>query len=284
MAYTSIFFNGVNLTDARNGITAMTNNICRENDITLDGPAIIYENSTEVATLLERNIISAVCMATPEYWLLRPKVQFNLLCANVMSGSEETVYVVLTQKGSPLRTLADLKGKHLALLTHSTMNLATAWLDVALAKQNQPQTTRHLATITRSNKPAKVVLPIFFGQIDACLTTRRSYDMMVELNPQVGRQLQIIASSPGYLAFFYGFRPDAPPIPIAKAHHGLVSMDKTISGLQTLALFQVDKIIQIPDNALDPTFALLDEHARLCPEASAELIATLRGQAATPTP
>jgi len=278
MGYSSLFFIGVNPSDARNALIAITNDFVRESGVTPDGDPIIYENVTEIGGLLDRNQLSVVCMATSEYWLLRPRIAFDLFLTNIKNGTTDQVYVVLAREDGPIRTLADLRGKRLGELTNSDMNLADVWLDVELARQHLPPTAKLVANIARSNKPAKVVLPVFFKQLDACLVTRASYNLMVELNPQVGRQLRIVTTSPSYITVFYGFRPDTPAIPKAKVIRTMLDLHKSINGRQTLSLFQIEKIVEIPATALDSTLALLDEHARLCPEASAELIATLRGQ------
>jgi phosphonate transport system substrate-binding protein len=162
------------------------------------------------------------------------------------------------------------------VLSSPAMNLAAVWLDVELAKKSLPQTTKLVGKITEATKAAKTVLPVFFNQADACLITRRAFDTMVELNPQVGRQLRVIATSPDYIASLFGFLTDVPTELKEKTIRAFSRLHTTTIGLQTLTLFQTDTILECPVATFAPSLALLDEHARLCPEASAALITSLR--------
>jgi len=284
IAFSSAVFAGINMTDARNTIKALTVSLAREHDIPMDTDPIIYDNVGEADHLLQSRLVSAVSMTTRDYWLLKQSVEFDQFLMTIRNKTPDEVYVLLTSKDSTINKLADLKDKRLIIMTSPAMDLASVWLDVELAKNALPQTAKLVAKITEATKPAKVVLPVFFGQADACLITRRSYATMVELNPQVGRQLRIVATSPGYIPALFGFCANLSPELTTKTIRAFSELHTSIVGRQTLTLFQTEEIVECPATVFETSLALLDEHARLCPEASAALISALQGQRQVPQP
>ena len=284
IGFSAAMFAGLNSSDARNSIKALTVSIAREVDIIADPDPLIYENTDEAENILHRHLIGAISMTTSEYWLLRRNVEFNRFLINTRKESAVGTYLLLTREGSDISSLADLKGKKLIVYSSPAMCLATAWLDVELAKKTLPQTTVLLGNVTEFAKPTKVVLPVFFGQADACLITRYSFDTMVELNPQVGRQLRIIATSPEFITTLFGFRADLSSALTEKSILAFVKLRSSIAGRQTLAIFKTEDIAEGNATDFDSSLALLDEHARLCPEASTALIASLRGLHSSPLP
>lgn len=286
VGFSSAVFTGINMIDARNSIKSLTASLAREYDIPTDKDPLIYENVDEAEAILNQRLIGTINMTTSDYWLLRKKISLDRFLVTVQCGTPDETYILLVKKDGRVAKLADLRGKHLTMMTSPAMTLATVWLDVELSKHTLPPTTELLGSILKFPKPAKVVLPVFFGQADACLVTRRAYDTMVELNPEVGRQLSIIATSPICIAALFGLRSDYPSGLKEKTIRAFAGLHQTSHGRQLLALFQTEKIIECPISSFENSLALLDEHARLCPEASATLIATLRGRppATQPTP
>lgn len=284
VGYSSNIFIGINMTDARNSIKALTASLAQEHDIQTVSEPLIYENADEAENLMNRHLIGAINMPTGDYWLLRRGIEFDRFLVTIRNSTPDEVYILLARENSTVTELADLQGKHLMVMTSPAMTLATVWLDVELAKKNLPPATKILGSIAEATKPAKVVLPVFFGQADACVITLRAYKTMVELNPQVGHQLRIIATSPKYIPALFAFRTDVPNELKEKTIHALSGLNNTLIGRQTLTLFQTEAIEECSAADLVPSLALLDEHARLCPEANAVLVATLRGRPQTATP
>lgn len=284
IGYNSSIFVGVNMTDARNSVKALTANLARGYDIAVNAEPLIYNNVSEAEEILHSQLVGMLNMPIGDFWLLRSHFGFDRFLLTVKENGYEETYIVLTKANSDVATLADLKGKHLMLMTHPSMSLATVWLDVELAKNELPPTTQILGTITEATKPARAVLPVFFGQADACLTTLNAYNTMVELNPQVGLKLRIIATSPKYIPMIFATCTDLATVPKEKTIQAICGLSDTAVGRQTLTLFQTEAIIEYPASTLAPTLALLDEHARLCPEANAILVANLRGRPSSLTP
>jgi hypothetical protein len=107
--------------------------------------------------------------------------------------------------------LADLASGRAALLRGPRMALAEPWLERELQALGAPPAGTYFAQLSRVSKLSQAVLPVFFGQIDAAVVTRQGFQTMVELNPQIGKDLRELAVSPGYipvvLAVRAGFTP-----------------------------------------------------------------------------
>ena len=54
---------------------------------------------------------------------------------------------------------------------------------------------------------------LFFRTVDACLVTESGFQTIVEMNPQVGRRLRVLASSPRIVPFVTCFHSDFRRVP-----------------------------------------------------------------------
>jgi phosphonate transport system substrate-binding protein len=107
-----------------------------------------------------------------------------------------------------------------------------------------------------------VVLPVFFGQVDACVVTKRGFDTMVELNPQVGEKLRVLAISPPLIPSVAFFHPDYDPEMRRKIEEEIQVLDLSPAGRQVMNHFQCDAIRVEPASCLDGTRELLERRAK----------------------
>jgi hypothetical protein len=86
---------------------------------------------------------------------------------------------------------------------------------------------------------------------------------MIELNPQVGRQLKILLSSPAMVPFAFYFRSDYSDPVRDQIIAEIENVHLTTAGQQVLALFQCESLEVHPVSVLDSALELLATHARL---------------------
>ena len=48
-------------------------------------------------------------------------------------------------------------------------------------------------------KPSSACLPVFFRKTDACVLDAENWDLLKEMNPQVGKKLRVIGTSPTFV-------------------------------------------------------------------------------------
>lgn len=106
----------------------------------------------------------------------------------------QTRFVILTTKASGLTKLGDLEGHKILIHRDGCGNLVDYWLDSAIAigtGKNRKGFARY-ETVTQ---PREAVLPVFFGEADACVVSLAAYESVAVQN-----QLQITQKMAPFLA------------------------------------------------------------------------------------
>jgi hypothetical protein len=120
-----------------------------------------------------------------------------------------------------------------------------------------------LGSIKTTRKSSQAVLPVFFRQAEGCIVTWNAYDTIVELNPQVGKELVPIASSPLVITSIGVLRDDYEERFGAFVTGELIRLHMDPQGKQILLLFQKGRLVSCRNEYLSSVAAMLKEHADL---------------------
>ena len=102
-------------------------------------------------------------------------------------------------------------------------------------------------------KPAMAILPVFFGKTPACIVDGPSFDLMRELNPQVGERLQVVAISDNFADGIIclsenGWRSEKDKADIIQS---ITNVHLDPVGQQMCVLFKIDRMVPFEDAQLD---------------------------------
>ncbi len=276
LGFSYAMFTGINENDARASIKTLATTIARERRIPADLEPRLYEGADAAETALRHGDVNALGLTTIEYWLIRRHLDFGPSLMAIRNDDPTERYLVLAHRSGAIATLADLQQHRLALATGPRMSLASFWLDLELARHQQPPAGELLERIAEFPKPSKAVLAVFFRQLDACVVTRAMFETMVELNPQVARELRIIAESPPLVPALFAISAYFPPDFHAKLVREFTGLHTSVAGEQVLTIFQTDRVAFRPESELQSAFSLLEDYARTFPTASAARFAAYR--------
>lgn len=276
LGFSATMFNGLNESDARASIKALAATIAREEGIQADPDPVITPNLEKTVEAVRTGLVDAISITMEEYYHLRSEISFDRFLVATYANDPTETYLLLVHKDSSLLTLADLKGKKLAVLTGARMSLALPWIDVELARAGLPASVDFVSTLAETVKAPKAILPVFFHQTDACLVTQRAYNTVVELNPQIGRDLRVLVASPRYIPALFGFRTGCSPALKEKSISVFTLLHQTLYGQQTLLIFQSNQVVECPASDFTAALALLSEYARSCPTQYQLRLAALR--------
>jgi phosphonate transport system substrate-binding protein len=271
-AFSAKMFTDVNENDAKASVKAWASALARERHVPMSTEPVVLSGLASLRQALQDSSIDGGAVTSEEFLSLDPRLQGTNLFVTIIGGRFTEDYLLLVRSDSGFADLRSLRGRKLALFDNPRASLAPLWLDVILSEQKLGNAAGHFGQIVEASKLARVVLPVFFRQQDACLVTRRGFEMMCELNPQVRTQLRVLASSPEFVPAVGFIRPgyDSPLRDMLLA--ALRGLEKSAAGAQVLTLFQSDELREAPISLLNSARDLVEAHRRLFGETNSDEI------------
>jgi phosphonate transport system substrate-binding protein len=261
-------FSEVNELDARAAMKVWIMTVASEQNIPVDPNPNIFGTIDELANFGRDKSVDGFGVITPEFPRLSQEVQFDRFAAGIRNGIMTEEYVLLVYRGSGIERLEQLKGKTLNVLHNPRMSLALPWLDTVLMENGYNSATEFFRRISSHKKASQVGMSVFFGKEDACLMTRASFRVMGELNPQMNRQLHILALSPALVPSGFAFRSEGSQGSRVKILDAIARLNESEAGRQILLLTKADRIAIFPIACLDDSLRLLAKHRRLSSRAN----------------
>ena len=268
-AFSSSVLTDVNENDAKASIKVWAQSIATQQGVAIYPDVLVTPDVETMNQALRAGKVDAAVLTLDDYASVSRDVAFSHLFCAVHGGKLTEEYVLLVHRASVIEQLAQLRGHELLVFKNPRAGLAEPWLDIQLMGSGQPAATAFFSRIERVPKLSKVVLPVFFRQADACLVTRRGFETMCELNPQIGRQLRVIAGSPAFVPAMFCIRADIQPTTADPVVANVRALHTTPAGLQILTIFEGERLEEISPARLAESLNLLAEHARLAAAAEA---------------
>jgi hypothetical protein len=261
----------VNLNDARAAMLVWIKQISASWELAIEFSPKIFDTAEEILRRARSGLVDAVGVNILEYRQIADVLDSSQIIVEAGAGGLDQ-YLLLAKQNSGIQHLGDLQGRQVTLLKVPKMCIAPAWLSTLLAAGHFGESEQFFGSVTAYTKVSRVVLPVFFGGIDACVTSKQGFDTMCELNPQVAKELRIVASSPPLVVNFdvchKNFH-DARREKFMKAQAGLRN---SVAGRQIATLFQFDELVIRDVSCLAPALSILDaaERGRSSPGAGSQ--------------
>ena len=155
----------------------------------------IYDDTSSFEAAIQQQPLQMAVMEAWQFLTMDIHRQMKPVFSVMVNGKVGRKYLVLTRRDSGLSTLRSLGGRTILQSSVAAGLVGKTWLDTLLLSEDLESQERFFESVKVVTKPTAAVLPVFFGQIPACVVDEPCFEVMNELNPQVGRALQVIASS-----------------------------------------------------------------------------------------
>jgi phosphonate transport system substrate-binding protein len=263
MAYTYRTFTGFNDNDARAAMKVWIMTVAQEEGLPVDPDPNIHRTVEDLIRFARGNPVDGFGVTTPEYLALSREMSFDMFATASTEGRITEKYLLLIRKESGFDRLDQLAGRTLAVVDNPRMSLAVIWLDTVLLEAKRKRTSEFFRHIVRDRNVSQVVLPVFFSNIEACLVTLNSFEVMSELNPQLKQQLRMLAVSPPLVPAGFALRKDSKSVSRTKILDAMNRLGDSPAGRQILELAQTEKLEAHDISCLDESLELLNRHRRL---------------------
>jgi ABC-type phosphate/phosphonate transport system substrate-binding protein len=225
---------------------------------TVHPSAVVVHDPDDLTRGLQAGQFDMICVTSIDY--VRHKAAWNVdvFMCSVEQGFACQSYLVLA-RDPDLKTLSDLNGKQ--LLIPERDELAAIYLESEVRKVSGKTAASFFGSLTQTDRAVNGLMKVMLGKADACLVKEGAFETMREINPQVGRQLHVLARSAEYPNTAMACRVEYPGELKARVQDYVVNrLHLSPRGRQILMLFRIDAIASIDDGAYDQIRELLREH------------------------
>ena len=141
--------------------------------------------------------------------------------------------------------------------------MAQVWLSALLMERGLAPASRFFTAIRLADKPRRAVLPVFFGQADACLISQSAFAVMTELNPQISAKTAILERSPGFVNLLTCATEHMEAGDRQRLVEETVSMHGHSDGQQVLTIIQMKRFFPFEPDDFKATEAVYRRYRRL---------------------
>ena len=252
-----------NVNDARAAYRVWGNEVARNLSIpqAVMLPEVFYSD-VQMLQLIRNAQIDGFAITGLEYVKTLEYIdpEFSVIEDYATSGID---YVILVKRSSPYQKIEDLRHGSIHLLKHRDTSLLRIWVGMALMQAHQPDAEQFFNAVETHEKVNEVILPLFFGRIQAAGISRRAFSMAAELNPQIGHELRILAASPKIIPAGFWFRKGCDRTLRNAFMQGMVRLKTVTAGRQVLALYQSSGFVSAPGSVMNGTVEMVRQYERL---------------------
>jgi ABC-type phosphate/phosphonate transport system substrate-binding protein len=263
VGYSSKLFADVDIRDVQVAMDMWAKELNRIAGVNTFPKSVIFTDILSMVEAVKNHKVDVLSLSAIDYLSIKDKVPLEptFVASNGLEKRQERVLLVRKDRG--VTKIGQLKGRTLAVLSRSRDEASLMWLDVVLAREGIHEREKFFSTIREANKSSQAILPVFFRQVDAAIVSRSSFETMTALNPQIGQEISVLASSKNLLGTISCVHKDLDSglkkLIIEKAPR----LHEKTGTKQMFTLLQTDRIVLFQPSYLDSLADLLREHNEL---------------------
>lgn len=209
VGYTKSLLSEVDFKDAQVAMDLWVKELSKDSKNPLHPRSILINDLPSLVRAINAKEVDVLGLSCLDYFKIKDQVNLEPAMVAIIAGKPSKEFSLIIRKDKNLKNLHGLKDMKLLVGEERPANgVPLMWLDTFLVKQGIPGSKKLFGNIKEVDKVSQAVLPVFFKQADACLVSRSGFETMAELNPQIGEQLEIVATSPEFVLGGVFFRKD----------------------------------------------------------------------------
>ncbi len=263
VGYSSNVFVDVDLAEAHAVAKAWTDQILKRKFLNGTGENIIFPDTDSIEKAVRERSVDLLALVSNEYLHLKGRVPIQPAFVTASEGGFFHQIVLIVRRDAGIRKVGDLRRRQLAVSASQAKTLHTVWLETLLMPAGFRKAEDFFSSVKEVRGPSQAILPVFFRKADACLTTRQSFDLVCEMNPQVGRELRVLAQSADIAGGVVAFRSSYGATNKEKITRMLEKLDEDPQGRQLLKLFRLSRLVPFRAEYLKTVEDLFRRHETL---------------------
>jgi ABC-type phosphate/phosphonate transport system substrate-binding protein len=199
VGFSSKVFLDVDIRDAQVAMDMYARELNRIVGVETPARASIFMDTHAMAEAILRKEVDMPILPALDFLRYQDKVPCEPVFMATNQIGERQERLLLVRKDGGIARLDHLKGKTMVIPTFLRDEVSSLWFETLLAREGLPEMKHFLGSTREVNKASQGIMALFFRQADAAITIRSAFEIMTQLNPQVGQDLAVIAKSKPYL-------------------------------------------------------------------------------------
>jgi ABC-type phosphate/phosphonate transport system substrate-binding protein len=221
----------------------------------------IFDDLGQLRAALERGELEVVVVLARDYLALRDDFSLEPVIVTVGDEGELIRFSLYTPRQREIRHLEDLRGGRIIFDETEGAMLGRLWLETLLLRAGIDPSG--FAAFEDVERTSQAVLPVYFGQADACVTAVSTYRATAGLNPDIDRELESVATSDSVAVGIICYTDQMDPAYRPIITGALLGMHEDPEGRKILQLFRRDRAIPFASEHIRLIKELEQDHARL---------------------
>jgi phosphonate transport system substrate-binding protein len=202
----------------------------------------IFRDQAEWLSAIRQGELHIITITAMEYQRSREKSQLIPSYNSVNKTGANMKQLVIVNRKNGIKTVSELRGRSFAILPPIKCEASLLWLDQMLKKFGAERNA-FFRQIKEFPKASQALMATFFGQVDGCLVSRGAYEICKTLNPQLGKELLIVAESKSLMGEITCVPANVSDALKAAFTRAALHLHENTVGKQILTMFQTDQVV-----------------------------------------
>jgi hypothetical protein len=251
-------FNEINRNDAAAALKAWAATVAKEQGLQdLFEVTLLPGDFEGLRSALIEGRLNGISLSVAE--LMDLDLQVTDVYIPVRDKGPETRYALIVHTEGGISDPKNLMTRKIVMESNERMKMALPWLETLLADTGgQTKEPEHPAIV---ENPSKAILQVFFHQSDAALVVAEAFNLACELNPQLRKDLKVLAESPPFIISVFVFPSTFSHGKDSEAvERALLDLHTTPGGRQVLTVFKSARMGKYPVSILDGTIQFIQAY------------------------
>ncbi|MFT5086964.1 MAG: ABC-type phosphate/phosphonate transport system substrate-binding protein [Candidatus Latescibacterota bacterium] len=263
IAYPPGLFTNVDVKDAQAAVVVWSKALTTQWGLPFGLVPSSYNDVDALVAPLRQGTLDMVALFPLDYLKLKDRLNIEPVVVPSFHGSTTYRTVLLTRRDRQISDWQDLRDRQIAITRASRGDIVNIWMEVALLRRDLAPSSAFFRQVRSVDKTAQAVLLVFLEKADACLVPTDQFATMVELNPQLGRELIVVDTSPETCYGLICQRPGFDQTLCADLERHLTQLHEEALGQQILTLFHYGQLRPYDPVYMEETMQLLAEYKTL---------------------
>jgi len=218
----------------------------------------VYPDIESLAAAFRRGAADLAIMPSVDFFRVEGQMNAELGFVSTLGNHSPEKYLLIGPVRLAGRSWKDLKGLRFSYVRNDSVGLL--FLNHALLSDGQQEMDRFFASVEAKANGSQALNSVFFGRTDACVVSEMAYHTAVTMNPQVGRSVTILRTSPELHGGLAVYRKGFSPLMRQRILDSVNGLKTYPRGAQILSLFRATEIRPATEESISETRRLYREY------------------------